>query len=128
MSVQCPENMGYAIRRKFSHNFFLPHINHCGREEIQQTHMKIALGYCFKKNFCHINICNFVLFSMNPSESKSLWHEMAESLLLVNSRDRDRFLDLCLRRHVQCDDSHFLADFKWRSDTTRQEKVTFFYP
>ena len=59
-------------------------------------------------------------------ESKSLWHLMAESLLLVNEDDRDRFVDFCLKRRIMCDESRFQGPapvFQWRAGITLSNKV-----
>ena len=68
----------------------------------------------------------FSFVAMGHAESKSLWHQLAESLLLVDVNDRDRFLDYCLKRRIMCDKSHFQgpkARFRWVSGILRASKV-----
>ena len=51
---------------------------------------------------------------------------MAESLLVVEENDRDRFLDYCLKRRIMCDNSQFLGstpNFKWKSGISQPSKV-----
>ncbi|XP_070188099.1 uncharacterized protein [Littorina saxatilis] len=67
---------------------------------------------------------------LSDEESKSLWHQMADSMSVVSSEDRDRFLDLCLKRRIMCDNARFMGvkpDFQWRSGITQSSKDRFWH-
>ncbi|KAL8558815.1 hypothetical protein ACOMHN_046397 [Nucella lapillus] len=67
---------------------------------------------------------------LSDEESKSLWHIMAQSALAVDAVDRERFLDLCLKRRVLCEPSRLdspTADFKWRAGVTMANKNRFWH-
>ncbi|XP_076458068.1 uncharacterized protein LOC143291836 [Babylonia areolata] len=55
---------------------------------------------------------------------------MAQSLLAVKEVDRERFMDLCLKRRIHCDTSRFREpdpDFSWREGITKPIKTRFWY-